>query len=287
MIRRILVTLDGSPSSNAAAAVSLRLAARHKAQLIGLGILDTDFIQRPQAVPAGAMSYKHALDVKLLEDARQRLLAVLSDFGEKARTAGVQHSTKQIEGEPRAVIEAAATECDIVALGKTSLHSVDGELSSMAMSVEQILRNSVRPVLVVPDRQVVGGPGRELSPIVVAFDGSVVSSRALHVFALLGLGRGRQVHVLTQDDRSTKGAESTAEHACELLRAHRLTRVRAIGLGDRQAGKPAEAILGTAKSVDASMIVMGAYGHRGIQELFGSCTRSVLAGLETPLLMYH
>lgn len=286
-MRSILVAVDGSPSSNAAASVAIRLAARHKARLRAVGVLDTDFIQRPEPVPAGAMSYKHSLDLSLLKEAGQRLEAVLDDFAAQARAAGVQFDTKTVEGEPRAAIEEAAATCDLVVIGRTSLYSPDGEISSLSLCLEQLLRNSVRPFLVVPDLQVVGEAGRELAPIVVAFDGSVVSSRAIHLFALLGLGRGRQIHVISQNDGSTPRAELAAEQACSLLRAHGLKRVRAVGLGDREAGKPAETILGTTKSVGASMIVMGAYGHRGVQEIFGSCTKSVLAGLRAPLFMYH
>lgn len=287
MMRSILVALNGSPSSNAAPSVALRLAARHKARLHAVGILDTDFIQRPEPVPAGAMSYKHSLDLSLLKDAGQRLGAVLEDFSSRARAAGVQFDTKAVEGESRAAIEDAASACDLVVVGKTSLYSADGEISSLPLCLEQLLRKSVRPMLVVPDLQVIGEPGRELAPIVVAFDGSVVSSRAIHLFALLGLGRGRQIHVISQNDGSTARAQLAAEQAYTLLRAHGLKRVRAVGLGDREAGKPAETILGTTKSVDASMIVMGGYGHRGVQEIFGSCTKSVLAGLRAPLFMYH
>jgi hypothetical protein len=61
----------------------------------------------------------------------------------------------------------------------------------------------------------------------------------------------------------------------------------AIGLGDREAGTPAEAILGAAKALRPGMIVMGAYGHRGIQEIFGSCTREVLNACATPLFLHH
>ena len=287
MVRVILVAVDGSPSSNAAAAVTIRLAAKHKAFVHALGVLDTDHIQRLESMPAGAMSYKNSPDLKLLQDARQSIEVTLDDFSGKAREAGIQFSARLVEGEPRASIELAATSCDLIVVGRTSLYSADAEILSLPLCVEQLLRNSVRPVLVVPDIHAVGEPGRGQAPVVVAFDGSVVSSRAMHLFALLELGRGRQVHVLTQNDSSTKNAEVTAEQACDLLRKHGLKRVRAISLGHREAGKPAESILGTAKSLDASLIVMGAYGHRGIQEIFGSCTKSVLSGLQTPLLMYH
>lgn len=194
---------------------------------------------------------------------------------------------RQVEGEPLASIEFAATPCDLIVVGKTSLYSADGEISSLPLCVEQMLRDSVRPVMVIPELRAVGERDANWPRWVVAFDSSAVSSRALYLFGLLELGRGRQVHVLTQNDSSMKNAEVTAEQACKLLRAHGLKHVYAIGLGDREAGKPAESVLGAAKSLDASLIVMGANGHRGIQEIFGSCTGSVLSGLQMPLLMYH
>lgn len=287
MMRAILVALDGSPSSNAAAAVAISLASRYRARLDALGILHTDFIQRLQPVLGDPKAYKSALDLSLHKGAAQRLDAVLDDFASTARAAGVRFSARKIEGPPYAAIENAAESCDLIVVGKTSLYSPDGEISSLPLCLEQLLRNGVRPILLVPGLDAVGAPGRELAPIVVAFDGSAVSSRATHLFALLGLGRGRQVHVVTQNDGSTAHAEAVATRACLLLQAHGLKRVRATGFGDREAGKPAETILGTAKSTDASMIVMGAYGHRGVREVFGSCTRSVLSGLRTPIFMYH
>jgi nucleotide-binding universal stress UspA family protein len=35
------------------------------------------------------------------------------------------------------------------------------------------------------------------------------------------------------------------------------------------------------------MIVMGAYGHSGIREIFGSCTQFVLADCPKMLFLYH
>lgn len=287
MATTILVPVDGSHASNAAAAVALRLAVRHKAAVHALGMFDTAGILDPAARPTSSVVYDQALDLKSFVDPGQRVDAVLKDFASRARAVGVPFSGVEVHGAPLPSIVSAATSCDLIVVGKTSLCSVDGELSHMPLCIELLLRTSVRPTLVVPDLKVVGEAGREQAPIVVAFDGSVVSSRALHLFALLGLGRDRQVHVLTQDDGSTKRAEAIAEDGCALLRAHGLNPVRAIALGNREAGTPAETILGVVKSVDASMIVMGAYGHRGIKEVFGSCTQGVLSGLQTALLVYH
>jgi nucleotide-binding universal stress UspA family protein len=106
------------------------------------------------------------------------------------------------------------------------------------------------------------------------------------MFALLGLAENRAVHVMTVADGSD-AATQTAGRACDLLARHGASHNRAIGLGDREAGTPSETILGLAKSIGASMIVMGAYGRRGIREIFGSTTREVLNACPTVLFLHH
>lgn len=264
MATSILVPVDGSHASNAAANLALRLAVKHQATVHALVMVETEAILNPDAHPASDPAPDLALDLKPVGDHGQRADAVLEEFASRARGAGVPFSGTTIQGAPLPAITSAATSCDLIVVGKTSLRSVSGEMTSIPLCIELLLRTSVRPTLVVPDLKVVGEPEVELAPIVVAFDGSVVSSRALHLFALLGLGRDRQVHLLTQDDESTARAEATAEAGCALLRAHGLKQVRPIALGNRHAGTPSETILGVVKSVDASMVVMGAYGQRGI-----------------------
>jgi nucleotide-binding universal stress UspA family protein len=139
--------------------------------------------------------------------------------------------------------------------------------------------------MVVPDRWAAAAttPG----PILVAFDGSPASSRALHMFALLGLAEDRLVQVLTLDEMSQPHAEEIARRACSLLQRHGASETRAIGLGDHEAGSPAETFLGFARALLPEFVVMGAYGHCGLREIFGSCTKAVLTACPTPLFLYH
>jgi nucleotide-binding universal stress UspA family protein len=165
------------------------------------------------------------------------------------------------------------------------MFDVDGELYEMPLCIDRVIRGEPRPVLLVPPG---GNPDDDLAaPVLIAFDGSPAASRTLHMFALLGLSVDREVHVLTVDNRSEDAAAAAAARACALLRRHGTKQAHGIGLGDLQAGTPAEAILGTAKTLGAGMIAMGAYGHRGIREIFGSCTRDVLANSSKPLFLYH
>ena len=179
-----------------------------------------------------------------------------------------------------------ATAHDLVALGRNSIFDVEGELYDLPVCVERIVREEPRPILMVPSEANRSGAAIADGPLLVAFDGSPAASRALHMFALLGLAQGRTVHVITVGDASDL-ATDTARRACKLLDRHGTAGSRPIGLGDREAGTPSETILGLAKSIGAGMIVMGAYGRRGIREIFGSTTREILNACPTVLFLHH
>jgi nucleotide-binding universal stress UspA family protein len=160
---------------------------------------------------------------------------------------------------------------------------VDGELCAVPLCVDRIIREEPRPVLLVPEDWA-EHDASAAAPVVIAFDESPASSRTLHMFALLGLAEGRTVHVITLDPASMWQAEATATRACSLLRHHGAADAHAVG---RDAGTPQDAILEVARGLGAGMIVMGAYGTRGIREIFGSCTRAVLHAAPVPLFLHH
>ncbi|MBF9196934.1 universal stress protein [Microvirga terrestris] len=287
MLRSIVIALDGSPSSLQAIRLGLELARRHQAHVEGLGIVNSAWIQHPEAVPADGIAYKIVLNPQELQDSAERMKTVLRDFEDKASEAGVAScKARRVEGNPAEAIEIEAASHDLIVLGRGSLVSVAGEISELPWCVEHIVRGEPRPVLLVPDGTASRQSGTQ-APVVVGYDGSPASSRVIHMFALLGLAAGRIIHVITLDRSSAVRAEETAARACTLLRRHRAAEAYAVGLGDREAGTPAETILGLTKTLGAGMIVMGAYGHRGIQEIFGSCTREVLHVCPTPLFVHH
>jgi nucleotide-binding universal stress UspA family protein len=288
MLRSILVALDGSASSVEAGLMAIALAKRHGSHVEGLGIVNSGWIQRPEPVPIGGSAYKKALDLKKLESATARVAAVLKAFREDAQGAHLESvEAKEVDGDPFQQIENEATAHDVVLIGSHSLFDVDGELYGMPSCVDRIVRGEPRPVILVPQTLNGNLDGDLDAPVLVAFDGSPASSRMLHMLALLGLAEARETHVLSIDNSSEKAAIARAAQACALLRRHGVARVHGIGLGDRQAGSAAETILGTAKTLGVGMIAMGAYGHRGIREIFGSCTREVLRDSTKTLFLHH
>jgi nucleotide-binding universal stress UspA family protein len=87
---------------------------------------------------------------------------------------------------------------------------------------------------------------------------------------------------ITADNRT---AEELAEKAAVLLRSHG-GNVATFGIGS--GADPAEIILSHAKTFEPDMLVMGAYGRRGLRDmLFGSCTRRLMAECGTALFLQH
>jgi nucleotide-binding universal stress UspA family protein len=267
MMRRILVALDGSPSSLQASRAGFGLARAGQARVDGLALV-------PPAMGDAAAA-----------GAGEQAGSVMQAFRQEAERIGVPPpDVRAVSGSPLGVIRDEAVEYDLIVLGRESMFDVNGEMCTLPLCIDRIIREEPRPVLLVPEKPTATDQDGSSTPILVAFDGSPASSRTLHMFALLGLADGRTVHVITLDPTSVQQAESTAARACSLLRHHGAADAHAIG---RDAGTPPDAILEAAGALGAGMVVMGAYGTRGIREIFGSCTRAVLHAAPVPLFLHH
>jgi nucleotide-binding universal stress UspA family protein len=139
------------------------------------------------------------------------------------------------------------------------------------------------PIMVVPDQT----KGLDLSsPAVVAWNGSLESSRALRA-ALPLLQKAAAVHLVSvngphEDDEPElpplAGAQYLARHGieCELAELPRGTLA------------VHEVLRGAAAARGAGLLVMGAYGRpRLVETLFGGVSRAMLTNPDLPILMAH
>jgi nucleotide-binding universal stress UspA family protein len=120
--------------------------------------------------------------------------------------------------------------------------------------------------------------------VVVAYDGSLQSSRALYAFEASGLARSRAVYVVSV---ATIRAEAVrhASRAVEFLRNHD---VKAVDLPVETHDDPAGVILNEARRRDTGLLVMGAYGQPTLREFFiGSVTRTILEKSPAAVFCYH
>ena len=252
MLKSIVVALDGSSSSANARRLAMDVARRTGASLVGLGVLDEPWITAPRAMPIGGGAYQAHRNEELLSQGRVKIEQRVSDFHAECQAASLNHSAIGAAGDPVEQIDAEADRPDLRVPGRQpNFHGADGR--DIRGTACRLLTRHQRPLMVAPEGDNLDGDPEK---VVVAFDGSVTSSRAMHMFLLLGLADGREVHVVSVDSDEKK-ADGLAERGAALFRSHGL-KVKAHGV--HLTGRPSAAILGAVASVGAGRLVMGAHG---------------------------
>lgn len=261
MIRRLLLAVDKMPGSRLAATLAIGLAQLSRAMITGLAAIEPN--------------WGNGTVVRMDESEARRLLTELVEAGD---AAGIEVATMIREGQAPDVVVAEATTHDLLVLGRDARFWTAGD-SLPSNAVTTILHRMVQPILLAP----LAEPGSDR--VLVAFDGSVASSRAIHLFALLGLAQGREVQIVSVAGHRGE-AELNARAAATLLKAHGAAKVNVAGV--QTTIGPAEEILRQARDLDAAMVVMGAYGHGGIHKLLsGSTTERLLQACPCSLFLHH
>lgn len=171
MLRSILVTLDGSPSSMRAGHVALDLGSRHKTHVAALGIINSTWIQRPQPVPIGGIALSAALELSRLNTSTERARALLRHFNDEANARKLSSfDASEIDGDPVALIEKEATSYDLVVVGRDSMFDIEGELYDIPLCIEKVIRREPRPVLMIPEATGEGAANYLDGAVLVAFE---------------------------------------------------------------------------------------------------------------------
>lgn len=154
------------------------------------------------------------------------------------------------------------------------------ELQSASLSsIQTILFDGGRPVMLIPMNKQID-IGRE---VVISWNCTTESSRA--VFAALPiLKKANNVTILTVEKVITDGP--SGEQVSELLASHGIEAKPVTISGDEK--KIGDAILDFSKSVDADLIVKGAYTQSRLREIiFGGATRHLMLHSEIPIYLVN
>ncbi len=154
------------------------------------------------------------------------------------------------------------------------------ELQSASLSsIQTILFDGGRPVMLIPMNKQID-IGRE---VVISWNCTTESSRA--VFAALPiLKKANNVTILTVEKVITDGP--SGEQVSELLASHGIDAKPVTISGDEK--KIGDAILDFSKSIDADLIVKGAYTQSRLREIiFGGATRHLMLHSEIPIYLVN
>lgn len=207
--------------------------------------------------------------------------ALLARFENAAKRFGVDHDTALATCSaftlPDALIEHAKLH-DVTVIPLQDSYGVE------QWHAETTIFGSGRPVLVLP------GPastkaGPLLTNVVVAWDFSPQAARALGE-AIPLLEKAGKVAIATVRGEKHIAARHAHREMAQRLKAHGIEAAfRDIDAAGRSAAAAIEAFLAEA---DASLLVMGAYGHSRFREfVLGGATRNMLDAPPVPVFLSH
>ncbi|MEU2613227.1 universal stress protein [Micromonospora sp. NPDC007271] len=287
MNRPVVVGVDGSPSSLAAAEQAARAAGRRSRPLhlvhgylhpLGYGVPLNPY---DLGVPAPTTEAQ-----KMLE----RVAAELAE-----RHPGVRVDVRQVAGGPGATLVEESRRADLVVVGSRGVGGFAGLLLGSVSN--QVAQHARCPVLVVrPAEQPVPVDG----PVLVGVDGSESAALAVRLAADEAEHRGTDlvlVHVRPPERAGAVPEEAAGSAAAEQAESEQLlasaaARIRAdhpvltVSQRPLRAASAEQALI--AASGEAALVVVGSRGRGGFAGLLlGSVSQALVQHAHCPVLVAH
>lgn len=182
-----------------------------------------------------------------------------------------------LRGEPYEQLLEEAKTADLLVVGQDSrFHFV--ARPDRAETLGKLLESKVCPILAVPEKPVA------FNNVLIAYDGSLASSKAMRSYALLsGALPPVQTLRLLQVSENRERTRRVADQVCQYLAAYGLSAEPVF-----QSGDPGICIYQEARRIQPGLVVVGAYGHKGLRQIFwGSTTRRIIDDGTIPMLVSH
>jgi nucleotide-binding universal stress UspA family protein len=283
MFKHILVPATGAATDKGVFATAL-LAARPSGAHLEFLHVRVDVTETLVAMTAGGVGGGAALQgvVDRLEDeTKAQEQKAWQAFAEFCNAAGIANGTGVTAdlvvetGNEAQWLAEYGRFADLVVVGRER----DGEAVALDI-LEAALMDTGRPLLIAPKV----APEKLLGTVVIAWKDTPEAARAVSA-AMPLLDQAEKIVVLTVGED-----HKTDQEACDRLqrslRWHNpATSVQFLERGGRA---PVDVLQDAAKSLGATLLVMGGYSHSRLREVvFGGFTQRMLAGCDLPVLMAH
>jgi len=282
MMSNVIACIDGSRITLAVCDYAAWASRRLDAPLDFLHVLGRSEYPVPADLSGnlGLGSREHLLqELATLDEQRSRVALeqgrlMLDAAKARAVADGVPNPTsRQRHGELVDTLLEFQDEIRLLVMGRQGEQG-DSAGEHIGSHLENVVRTLHRPILVVP------ADYTEPQRILIAFDGSATTRKAVDMVARSPLLRGLHCHVVMVGEDKADSRESL-----DWARAH----LEAAGFDVTAEILPGEveAALCAYRDLHAiDLIVMGAYGHSRIREfLIGSTTTKLIRQSKVPLLL--
>ena len=281
MIKKIFIPTDGSANSLKALEYGIYIARKLDASLIGLYVLDVNLIQGPMLTDiSGSVGmppydgFFDAIETSLNEKAD----CILKDFQERCHKSGINVEVKKTIGRISPIIIEEAQNADLILMAKKGEHFHLKEGGLLGSVAEAVVRDSGKPVLVTPENFV------EIESMALAYDGSDSALKALELSLELSKKAVWPITIviITSDAKKADTLSAQIEEMNEKDSSAPMADCETIILS----GKDQDEIIKFIKEGSVELMVMGAYGHNRLRELFlGSTTSHVIRKSPIPVLL--
>ncbi len=240
--------------------------------------LDADRATWPAVMGAFPLDFPHMMQELVTKSGLNAAASCTASerLSEEYGTAlDLRRAVATLYASPASMIDLARLH-DLVVLPVPEINSFDRSW------IEPIIFQSERPVMLMPSE---GRQFQSIDRVVLAWDYSREAARAL-ADALPLLKRAREVQVVTVFGEKHIQTTSVPADIDKYFAAHKIP----YSLCQLSAGKGpvADLLLGHAREANASMLVMGCYGHSRAQEFFlGGASRGVIRNPGLPVLLSH
>ncbi len=277
MTMKIIIPTDGSDNSNIALDYGLYIAPKFDATITGLHVIDIYLIQGPIITDiSGSVGmppydgFFEAIEASLTEKAE----FILKDFQERCQKKGITAEVKKTIGKIGQTIVEEAQSADLVIMAKKGEHFQLKEGGLLGSVAEDVIRQCGKPVMVTPEKF------QEIESMGIAYDGSIPAKKALKLSLEISSQATWPLTVLIVN-ADAKKAEMLCTEAEELAGNYSAD-CETITLK----GKESEEILKFIQEGSVELMVMGAYGHNRLRELFlGSTTTHIIRKSPIPVLL--
>jgi nucleotide-binding universal stress UspA family protein len=275
MIKNILVPHDGSAHAASAAGYALWLAKKFGATVTGLHVVDSVALEGSFLHDiSGSMGFEPFMDFssKMRAILEGNGKTVLDNFVSRCSQAKVKCHETLSSGIVSTSICEHARLSDLVVMGRRGTNA-GFEYGLMGSVAEAVVRKSSKPVMVVPSEF------KEPSSILVSYDGSTNSSKALHSAAEFSKAFSMPLTVLTASNDA--GGPQKLKDAEDYLLPYKIDMKLVHVKGDA----PSD-IVDYLKENEFDLIFMGSSHHSRVFELvLGSTTEFVLRAVNIPFFL--
>jgi len=215
-------------------------------------------------------------DAEYAKLARERGRVILDAAKAELEAAGVSEVTARLRlGDIVEAIKDVEADAALIILGKRG-EAADYAKDHLGSNLERIVRAAAKPVLVASQAF------KPVARALIAFDGGPSAQKAVAHLAKGALLKGVAIDIVSVGEEAPE-RRAPLETAAEALRAGGLDATAHI-----LAGKPEDAIAGHIKAHDIDLLVMGAYGHSRLRNLFiGSTTTEMLRSSPVPVMLFR